>query len=81
MFDRAGGYKQHYQYFDEFEERWRGHDPEQMECAARASLYPPDFFQVRQWFGDLYPTLAHELWTPWLYGKLCCCSRALQDMD
>ena len=81
MFDEAGGYSRHHVYFNEFEARWKGHEPEQVECAARASLYVPDFYVVQQWFGDLYPALAHELWTPWVLGKLCCCSRALQDMD
>ena len=81
MFDEAGGYSRHHVYFNEFEAKWTDHDPEQVECAARASLYVPNFYMVQQWVGDLYPELAHALWTPWTHGKLCCCSRALQDMD
>ena len=47
MFDEAGGYSRHHVYFNEFEAKWTDHDPEQVECAARASLYVPNFFMVQ----------------------------------
>ena len=79
MFSKAGGYKQHHRYVDDFELRWWDHCPEQVICAAKASLYAPDFSDVQQWCRQAYPTLDNpgtRPLDPCTIGKLCCCESA-----
>ena len=81
MFDSAGSYRSHHRYLDEFEQRWTGHDPQQVLDAASASLYAPDLVPIKKWCQHVYPELAHHLWVPWHVGKLCCCPLALHTLD
>ena len=81
MFDRAGGYKNHHRYLDDFERRWTGHDPQQVLEAACASRFTPDLAPLKKWCQHVYPELAHHLWVPWHIGKLCCCPLALHTLD
>ena len=81
MFDKAGGYKFAYKYFDEFEARWKHHPPEQLLHAASISLYPPALEAIQRWCGITYPELAYALWTPRTQGRYACCARALDTLD
>ena len=81
MFDKAGGYKLAYKYFDEFEARWKHHPPEQLLHAASISLYPPALEAIQRWCGITYPELAYALWTPRTQGRYACCARALDTLD
>ncbi|CAE7306460.1 hypothetical protein AK812_SmicGene42218 [Symbiodinium microadriaticum] len=81
MFDKAGGYKHDYVYFNEFQQRWQQSDPQQIIYAAIASKYPPDFWPIKTWCAETYPALAHVLWKPPTIRRLSCCESALDTLD
>ena len=81
MCEAAGGYCRDHRYVDAFDRQWAHHSPSEVLEAMAASKYPANLASTKAWCRSVYPQLGHLLWTPTATGTLCCCARALDELD